>query len=146
MPRTDRSLALWENKHGGSVPVPPKPRPRNNEESRSQRAVIEWWHTACAKLGVPELCLFKITNEGWRSHAASNVMRLEGMRSGAPDLMLAAARGNQHGLFIEMKKEDGVVSDNQREFLRALHTQGYYVTVAYNTMQAVNAIEDYLNS
>lgn len=124
--------------------VRPK-RKRNNEESRSQQAVIKWWATACREFGVPEMLLFAIPNGGWRDPVGAKILKREGQRNGVADLFLSVARGKQHGLYIEMKAEHGVVSSDQSLFLTTAHAQGYAVTVAYSTEQAMAAVRDYLN-
>lgn len=67
-----------------------------------------------------------------------------GVRAGTPDYMLAVARGNSHGLFIEMKSEDGRASPEQKETMHNLATQGYTVILCHSTDSARTAIETYL--
>jgi hypothetical protein len=144
VPRTDRQLAQILRKQGFDVPIPPLKKKRDNEEHRSQAALIAWWHHACAEFGVPEQLLYAVPNGGRRDPIGAKFLKREGQRNGAPDLVLDVARGGFHGLRIEMKAEHGVVSSDQRVFLKLLHAQGYYVTVAYYTGQAMATITEYL--
>lgn len=146
MPHTPRQLALLSRKMGDpDVPIPPLKKKRDNPESRMQQSLVDWWRTARKRWDLPEIVLFKITNEGWRSYAANNVMKREGMRTGAADLFLMVPRGRHHGAFIEMKAEEGQTTEAQRGFLRIAASQGYEVAVCNSCSAAMDFICKYLN-
>lgn len=147
----------------GECPVPTKRRPRNNEESRSQQAVIKWWQMACRGFGVPEILLFAIPNGGGRSGpVVGAILKREGLRTGAPDLMLAVPRGHTKtsrtdalgniitdvsvccAIFIEMKTSTGVVSPEQEVFHEHLRARGYRVEVCRSAREAIECISAYL--
>ncbi len=130
--------------HGESAPLPAPRKRRNNEESQIQQGVIRYWSQACQRYNVEEFLLFKISNEGWRSPALGAIMKREGLRAGAPDLMLAIPRRGLAGMFIELKGKDGRVSPEQRKFIMAANTQGYRALVCYCYEDAIEAIEEYL--
>lgn len=142
---TDYRLAQIRRANGEpALPLPAKPRKRDNEESRIQCALIIWWHHACAGFGVPEITLFAVGNGGARSPVTGAIMKREGVRRGTSDLLLMARRGTYGALALEMKKPDGVLSSEQRDFLRAMNAQGYRAVVAYSFDEAVNIITEYL--
>ncbi len=147
MPRrySDYDLALIRRKMGENIPVPPKPKRRDNEESREQGALIRWWAVKCRAYALPERALFSIPNGGWRSKAGGAILKREGQRNGVSDLFLMTARGGWHGLFIEMKATKGVVSDAQEEFLAEARAQNYCHAVCWSCSDAVFAIERYVN-
>ena len=123
----------------------PSPRKRhNNEESRSQQALIAWWNVACKNYGLPAWSLFAIPNGGRRDVLTGVFMKKEGVRSGIPDLMLCVPRNGKAGLFVEMKTEKGVLSPEQRAVHPILKDLGYAVEVCRSTRDAVNVIEAYL--
>ena len=147
--------------------TPPKVRLKNNnEESRSQKALIKWWSTACKRFDIPEQLLFSIPNgmafggeADWQvktSIIRGKNAKLEGLRPGVPDLFLAVGRAwrpsktectqarDEHGLFIEIKKPIGVLSDEQKFIIPLLHSQSYRVLVCRSTEEAIKAIEEYL--
>ncbi len=66
------------------------------------------------------------------------------MRRGAPDLNLDVARGQYHGLRIEMKSASGVESDEQKEFGRYLEAAGYRFIFSYGSAPAISEIQRYL--
>ncbi len=118
------------------------PIPTEHEE---QAALIEWWHLASRKHEIPEHLLFAIPNGGMRQKATAALLKSEGVRAGAPDLMLAVPRGGYHGLFIELKRiRNGRVTPDQREFLTDLQKREYCVRVAKGFNDAKTIIEDYI--
>lgn len=126
-------------------PRPAVRKPRSNEESRSQRALINWWQMQCRIFGVPELALFSVPNGGGRSGPRIGaILKAEGLRKGAPDLCLMAKRGAYGALFVEMKTRDGVLSPEQEFYRDMLTAQGYKVVVCRNTMEAIQQITLYL--
>lgn len=68
------------------------------------------------------------------------------MQSGKyPDLCLPVARGQYHGLYIELKRQrGGRTSDHQSEWLDALSAQGYKAALCYGWEQAAGTIIEYL--
>lgn len=60
-------------------------------------------------------------------------------------MFLPAARGNFHGLYIEMKrKAGGRVSADQKAWINALSKQGYAVRVCLGWEDAARTLEEYL--
>lgn len=72
-------------------------------------------------------------------------MKGEGVRPGVPDLMLPVARGDAHGLFVEMKAPDGRETPEQRSRLGELAADGYACVVAYGAGPAIDATLRYLS-
>ena len=73
-------------------------------------------------------------------------MQAEGMKKGIPDLFLPVARRGFHGLYMEMKRDNGgEVSKEQKEFLAFAEQQGYYPVVCHGYSEAVEILEWYLS-
>ena len=110
-------------------------------EHDEQVALIRWADMS----ELPELqLLFAIPNGGQRHPAVARKLRDEGLRAGVPDLFLPVARGNYHGLFIEMKVGRNKPTANQTGWIRALRWQGYRVEICYGYEEARVMIENYL--
>jgi hypothetical protein len=94
-------------------------------ESQEQIDLIQWCKRNQKKY--PELKnIFAIPNGGKRHIATASRMKLEGVKSGVPDLFLAVAKRGYNGLFIEMKKaKGGSVSKSQKEWKNLLEKAGY---------------------
>lgn len=87
--------------------------------------------------------LFAIPNGDLRHPRVAVRLKNEGVKAGVPDLFLAVARGGYHGLFIEMKKPGGRVSQKQREWHDRLRAAGYRVLVRYGHQEAIHALVVY---
>jgi len=72
-----------------------------------------------------------------------NLKRM-GVRSGTPDYFLAVPRGGKHGLWIEMKAQDGRIRPEQRVAIEELAKQFYQTEICYSTDEARGFIESYL--
>lgn len=114
-------------------------------ESIEQQAIIKWalWSEAAH----PELkLLYHVPNEGRRTRSAGARLKSEGLRPGVPDLCLPVPRGPYHGLYVELKRVRGTTpSDAQKEWLLALHAQGYCTTWCRGADQAIDIIKWYLS-
>lgn len=117
---------------------------RSNQESLDQQALIKWWAGRCAHYGLPERALKAFPLQGARTPQNGARMKAEGMRSGTCDLFLSAARGQFHGLWIEMKTLTGAISPEQLVELAHLNEQDYSTAVCRSTEDAIVEIEIYL--
>ena len=85
----------------------------------------------------------KYCGGGFKAEAGR--LRAEGVKAGVPDLCLPVARGQYHGLYIELKRQrGGRTSDHQSEWLDALSAQGYKAALCYGWEQAAGTIIEYL--
>lgn len=142
---TTKDLALLKDNLGADLPPPAPRKRRSQEESEMQRALIGWWHMQHRVFGVPEILLFSIPNGGGRaSIVAATILKAEGLRKGAPDLVLAVQRGGCGALFLELKRKDGHVTPEQETFHIRLREQGYRVEVVRSLFDAINVVTEYL--
>ena len=129
----------------GKVTEPPKPKNKlQQHESKIQQALFEWAAYNTGKY--PELrLLFHIVNEGKRNAVSGYHLKQQGMKKGLPDLCLPVARGQYHGLYIELKSESGRLQETQKQWIDDLNKQGYKAVVCFGFDEAVAAITDYLS-
>lgn len=126
-------------KQGGANSKAPQP-----TESEEQQRLFTWAAFCAGKY--PELqLLHHIPNGGKRSKGEAGRFRAEGVKAGIPDLCLPVARSGFHGLYIEMKKQGGKVSQEQAHWLNSLDKQGYLTAVCYGWEAAAEVIKDYLD-
>lgn len=114
-------------------------------EAQDQMALIEW--AKIAIIGGIRVADYLVAsmNGGSRHPAEARNLRLQGCASGFPDLGLYVPRGNYHGLFIELKrKECGVISAKQHEWIAKLNNMGYKAVIAHGFDEAKAEIEKYL--
>jgi hypothetical protein len=110
-------------------------------EHDEQVALIEW------SKYVPECkWLFAVPNGARTSMLQAVRLKREGLKSGIADIMLPIGRRGFHGLWIEMKAADrpSLVSNNQRDFLKAMNEEGYHAVVCMGAEQAISVIEWYI--
>lgn len=114
-------------------------------EHHDQVTLFRWAEYQSKRL--PELALmFAIPNGGKRSKATAAKLKAEGVKSGVPDLCLPVARGEYHGLFIEMKAGRNKPTAPQVQWHMRLSQQGYRVAVCWGWEAAREVIEEYLTT
>lgn len=113
-------------------------------EAQEQMTLFSWAAMQSGKY--PELnLLYHVPNGGSRHKAEAGRLRAEGVKAGVPDLCLPVARGQYHGLYIELKRQrGGRTSNHQSEWLDALSAQGYKAALCYGWEQAAGTIIEYL--
>lgn len=124
-------------------------------EHAEQVAVCQWWMHACKLYKVPKFALYSVPNganregkinaQGVRYNPLTDWLKAEGMRNGAPDLVLDIARPPLHGLRIEMKRvKGGVQSDEQKEFADHYWNHNYMYKLCRGADEAIATIKAYL--
>ena len=122
-------------------------KPVGRTEHQEQVAVVQWWARACSGYGLPEFSLLAIPNGGARDAITGSLMKSEGVRRGALDLLLAYPTERHAGLWIEMKRpgaSPSAVSPEQRAFIEYLQSVGYAAGVHYSAESAIAAIKEYI--
>ena len=115
-------------------------------ETQEQIALFQW--AANVRNRYPEIMLmYHVVNEGKRSQVAGHNLRLMGMRRGVPDVCLPVARGECHGLYVEMKRvKGGRASPEQLWWIEQLRAQGYRAEICYGWENAAQVIREYLDT
>lgn len=115
-------------------------------EAQHQANVIKWSQQPHIRAKWPDLkLLFHIANGGSRDAIEGKHLKQQGVKPGVPDLCLPVARGQYHGVYLEMKAEKGKLSSSQVWWISALANQGYSCNVCYGWQQAVEFLEWYLS-
>jgi len=118
---------------------------KNMSEYEHQKRLFE--EVEFLKTTYPELnCLYHIPNGEYRTKATAGKLRAMGVKAGIPDIHLPIARGDYHGLYIELKslKRGAKTSDNQDGWIEALRNNGYCVGVCRGWREALILILDYM--
>jgi hypothetical protein len=114
------------------------------KESTEQAKLFTWaklQSASCPDLGL----MFAIPNGGTRNIIEAVNLKRQGVRSGVPDLFLPVARGDKHGLFIEMKIKGNKPSDNQKVWAFELKQNDYAVETCYGFDEAKAVVCAYLD-
>lgn len=83
-------------------------------------------------------------NGGKRNAREAGRFKAMGTKAGFPDLFLPVARGNYHGLMVELKTATGRQSPLQRAWQEAVEAQGYRYAIARSVEQFEETVNDYL--
>src|SRR6266511_6438975 len=113
-------------------------KPRELERPH-QVALIKWVRTVQNLYPVLKL-LYAIPNGGDRNLRVARKLKAEGVLAGVADLCLPAARRGYHGLYLEMKSEDGVATKEQKAFLLGVLEEGYCAVIAHGVDEARAAL------
>ena len=112
-------------------------------EAEEQAVVVNW--ARMMELNWKELkLLHHIPNEGKRGFKARAEQAAAGLLPGVCDLFLPVARCGYHGLYIEMKALDGVISKPQKEFLTAVREQGFCSCACFGADAAIQVLDRYM--
>lgn len=113
-------------------------------EEIEQEHVFLW--ASMEERAYPELAmLYAIPNGGKRAIKTAVALKKQGVKRGVPDMCLPVPRGGFNGLYIELKRvKGGTVSDEQREWMAALNTQGYKAIICHGAEEAIEQIRGYL--
>ena len=85
-------------------------------------------------------------NGGRRNAREGARFKAMGTRAGFPDLFLAVARDGWHGLFVEMKSDEGRQSAGQREWQRIAAEEGYRYEVCRSFDDFEKIVNEYLKN
>lgn len=114
-----------------------------HDEYQLQKNVFTWADLQSAT--IPELKLLNASLNGVRLTIGQAVKAKNmGMKRGFPDLFLPVARGQAHGLFIELKVGKNKLSDDQKKWKLLLEDQGYVFQVCRTLQEVVDIIKWYL--
>ena len=116
---------------------------RIDYEGGAQETLFQWIGWNLSKY--PELELaHHIPNGGKRNKVEAVNLKRQGVKAGVPDICLPVARGEYHGLYIELKVGNNKQTEKQKWWQRKLREQGYKSEVCYGWQQAAKMLIDYL--
>lgn len=114
-------------------------------EAQHQMQIFKWSVQSSVRAIYPELkLLYHIPNGGKRDPIEARHLKAQGVKKGVPDLHLPVARGNYHGLYIELKTEKGKATPEQKWWLNELSAQGYFCSICKGYQEAIKCLESYL--
>ena len=102
-----------------------------------QKLLIAWF-----RKNYKNIPCFAIPNGEIRDKVTAARLKQSGTLAGIPDLLIA---DGSPGLFLEVKKNNGKLSLNQKVVIAQLKEQGYTVEVCYSYEQGKEIILNYLN-
>ena len=88
---------------------------------------------------------YAVPNGGSRNPIEAKNMKAEGVSAGVPDICIPVPNKKYHGLYIEMKRQNGGrVSEKQKEWIDRLNQNGYLAVVCRGFDEAKEVVESYM--
>lgn len=113
-------------------------------ETQFQILVFKWFKSIMKKY--PKITLaYHIPNEGKRSRREAAIMKKKGLKKGAPDIVLPFPIGVFGAMYIELKIDDGIISQEQHTYLAALQEVGNFVVICRSLDEVKLAVSQYLS-
>lgn len=136
-----KDYTMTPNRAG--IPVWRPAQPVIGREDEHQTALTNW--ARMMRTQYPALTLYHhIPNGGLRDKRTAARLIGQGVLIGVPDVFIPAARGDYHGIYVELKVGHNQATPAQNEFMAAAIREGYYCCVCYGWPCAAEVIADYL--
>lgn len=85
-----------------------------------------------------------LSGDGRQRAQQMSRLKAEGLSVGVPDLFLPVVTTDYAGLFIELKREGGRISKEQKAWSEYLMTAGYKAIIVFGLDSAKSAVREYL--
>lgn len=101
-------------------------------------------HIICADWLRAQNIFFHHSPNGEKRHVHTGfLLKRMGVKPGWPDFEIPCPKNGHHGLFIELKATDGILSPNQKIILDKLNENGYLAVCTYGFEQFKKVVQDY---
>lgn len=107
-------------------------------EHEEQVGFIRWFRE-----NYPSLIIFAIPNGDKRHISVAKRLKNEGVLKGIPDLQIVLPDGKV--LWVEMKKENGKLSESQEYILTQLESLNHNYIIGYTCEDASRQVKEYLS-
>lgn len=116
---------------------------RNRDEHKLQVSCVKWFRLQYPKHA---RLIFSVPNGGKRNIREAVTLKQEGVLKGVSDIIVAIPNKQNHGLYIEFKTKTGRQSKEQKQFQKAVQSQGYRYVIIRGFETFVNIIREQFNN
>lgn len=107
-------------------------------EHEEQAGFVKWFRE-----NYPSLMIFAIPNGDKRHISVAKRLKTEGVLKGIPDLQIVLP--DEKVLWVEMKKEDGKLSQSQKDILSQLDSLHHNYIIGCGCVDASKQVSNYLS-
>lgn len=111
------------------------------EEQILQINLINWFKNEWPKFKDD---IHHFANERRCSYHEGKILKRMGVTKGISDIHLGIPLNGFHGLWMELKTESGILSEEQKEFIKRKNQMGYFAIAVWGLDVAKEVIKTYL--
>jgi len=112
---------------------------KESTEDILQAEIFKFYHNKyCNKLSNPQHLIFSVPNGGYRNKIEAMKMKATGLVAGVSDLIIVQPN---RILFVELKKQNGIQSKEQKEFQRKINILGFEYHIVRSKEEFIQIIE-----
>lgn len=89
---------------------------------------------------------FHSPNGGSRNRLEAVSLKRQGVKAGVSDVIILEPRGEHHGFFLELKVKTNKPQKTQKDFMNKAVERGYKCAWTNSLDEAIELIEEYLNT
>lgn len=109
----------------------------------AEQVVVAQWRDWQQSLTPALRWLHAIPNGGDRHPAVARKLKAEGVVSGVSDLLWIRQSRGYSGIALEMKKQDGRLKPDQKDYLEYVAGEGFFAVCAYSGDVAIELLRWY---
>ena len=119
-------------------------------EGSEQKALMSWLHGEWRRgtaVGQAYPVTYHVPNGGQRNKKTGADLKAQGVRAGVSDLVVMAAHGGLHGLYLEFKAtppRHSATAATQRDWLALADDRGYGAVLARGLEEARAVLREYM--
>ena len=101
--------------------------------------------SVCRFLDLNKVLWCHVANERKTSQQQGKRLKLKGVKSGVPDVLIFEPNNKYIGLAIELKIKPNEPTENQLNWLNNLNKKGWYTAICYNFNEFEQEFKKYYN-
>ena len=87
--------------------------------------------------------IYSVPNEAKRTRFTANRLKSIGLKSGVSDIVFPYPNGEYASLYLEFKTKTGIVSDNQKAYIKLLRGAKNRAEVVRSSKEALKLLEEH---
>lgn len=110
----------------------------NISEHTIQKTIVDW-------LRLHKIIHASIPNEAANNPITGRRLKERGLRKGASDLFICRAAHGFHGMWLEIKSKEGMLSQEQKKFFQDVENEKYFTSACWSIDEGISILKWYLH-